>query len=242
MVGYFVTIAVWTALRPEAAPRTDVRYSTREKIAALVSAWPAVVIFAIILVGIYGGFFTATEAASVSFLTALLMSVGLRRITARQIVQSLYETALQTAAIFLIAAAAKNFGTYVSLTGIAASLTDAVMASNPSPLVILLCVILVYLVLGMVLDPIGILLITLPFFIPLMEMQGYNLIWFGVIVVKLLEMGLLTPPMGMNAFIISSVTRIPSGRVFLGVVPFFAMDLLVVAALVAVPGLSLLLV
>ena len=151
------------------------------------------------------------------------------------------ETAYQTAALFLIGGGAAVFSSLVALTGLTRSLVEIVTLMDLPQAGVLAAVILVYLMLGMFLDPLGILLLTLPFSIPLVEQQGVDLIWFGVLVVKLLEMGLITPPVGMNVFVISSVTQpsVPAGRIFAGVAPFFAMDLLVVALLIVAPGLAL---
>lgn len=244
MVGYCVVIAVWTLWRPQAAPGGDSRIPMREKVAALFNSWPALLIFLIIIGGIYGGIFTATEAAAVSFLVAVVVSVAMRRITLGGLWESMRETAYQTAALFLIAAAAKTFVTFVSLTGVAHAMVDFVQAMEPSAAMLILGIVMIYLVMGMFLDPLGILLLTLPFVIPLVEMHGFDLIWFGVIVVKLLEMGLITPPVGLNVFVINSVTnpKIPVGRIFAGVVPFFGMDVIVLALLLVFPALSLWLV
>lgn len=244
MIGYCIVIAIWTLWRPEAAPRGDARTSAREKLVALVNSWPALLIFIIIIGGIYGGIFTATEAAAVSFLVAVTVSVVLRRITVAGLWESMRETAYQTAALFLIAAAAKTFVTFVSLTGVAHAMVDFVQGMEPSPALLIFGIVVIYLIMGMFLDPLGILLLTLPFVVPLVEADGFDLIWFGVVVVKLLEMGLITPPVGLNVFVINSVTnpKVPVSRIFAGVVPFFGMDLIVLTLLLVFPVLSLWLV
>jgi tripartite ATP-independent transporter DctM subunit len=244
MAGYCVVIAAWTLWRPKAAPRANTVIPFGEKMKALVNSWPALLIFVIIIGGIYGGIFTATEAAAVSLLVAVIVSVALRRIDMPGLWESMRETAYQTAALFLIAAAAKTFVTFVSLTGIAHVMVDFVQGMDPSPTLLILGIVVIYLIMGMFLDPLGILLLTLPFVVPLVEADGFDLIWFGVIVVKLLEMGLITPPVGLNVFVINSVTspKVPVGRIFAGVVPFFGMDIIILALLLLFPILSLWLV
>ena len=202
---------------------------------------PIILLIIVVLGGIYGGVFTATEAAAVSFVAACAIAVATGRIGLEGLLASLKETAVQTATIFLIAAAAKTFVSFVSLTGVAHAMVDLVQATEPGQTVLFIGIVAIYVVLGMFLDPLGILLLTLPFVLPLIENHGLDLIWFGVIVVKLLEMGLVTPPVGLNAFVINSVTepKVPVGRIFAGVVPFFVMDLAVVAVLLAFPALSL---
>ncbi|MGE0232372.1 MAG: TRAP transporter large permease [Flavobacteriaceae bacterium] len=241
MVGYWVVIGVWAKLRVADAPPTERSYTASERWAAVLAAWPALLIFAIIIGGIYGGLFTATEAAAVSLAVAVVIAAVTRRITLDGIVTSLRETASQSAAIFIIAAAAKLFVSFVSLTGVANSLVAFVAATDPGTFALFVGIVLIYLVLGMFLDPLGILLLTLPFVLPLVEGQGLNLIWFGVIVVKLLEMGLVTPPVGLNVFVLNSVTepKVPVGRIFYGVAPFFAMDVLVLILLLFFPIISL---
>jgi len=241
MAGYWIVIAIWTRLRPGDAPAADQRFTLGERGRALLAAWPALLIFAIIIGGIYGGIFTATEAAAVSFFAACVIAFATGRIRLDGFLASLKETAVQTATIFLIAAAAKTFVSFVSLTGVAHVMVDAVQAAEPGQLLLFVGIVAIYVVLGMFLDPLGILLLTLPFVLPLIESHGLDLIWFGVIVVKLLEMGLVTPPVGLNVFVINSVTepKVPVGRIFAGVVPFFVMDLGVVALLLAFPALSL---
>lgn len=241
MVGYWVVIGIWATLRPQDAPKVDQAFTMSDRVRALGAAWPALVIFVIIIGGIYGGVFTATEAAAVSFVAASVIAFATGRIKLEGFFESLKETAVQTGAIFLIAAAAKVFVSFVSLTGVAHAMVEMVQAAEPGQPLLFLGIVGIYVVLGMFLDPLGILLLTLPFVLPLIEGHGLDLIWFGVIVVKLLEMGLVTPPVGLNVFVINSVTepKVPVGRIFAGVAPFFVMDLVVVALLLAFPILSL---
>ncbi|MEN2977786.1 TRAP transporter large permease (plasmid) [Tistrella bauzanensis] len=241
LVGYWVVIGIWTRLRPHHAPAATERFDLSARGRAMRHAWPAVTIFVIIIGGIYGGVFTATEAAAVSFVTGTVIAFATRRITMAGFVAALAETASQTAAIFLIAGAAKIFVSFVSLTGIAHVMVDLVQVADPGPVLLLLGVAAVYLVLGMFLDPLGILLLTLPFVLPLIEQNGFDLIWFGVILVKLLEMGLITPPVGLNVFVLASVTqpKVAIDKVFAGVMPFFLMDIVVLGLLLAFPVLSL---
>ncbi|OWU83113.1 C4-dicarboxylate ABC transporter permease [Oceanicola sp. 22II-s10i] len=241
LLGYILVITIWAMVRKQDAPRFVLKQSSREKLRVTLRTWPALLIFTIIIGGIYGGFFTPTEAGAVVFALAVVISLAMRRIDGRGVAEALKETAFQTAALFLIGGGAAVFSSLVALTGLTRSLVELVSYMDLSQAGVLVAVVLVYLLLGMFLDPLGILLLTLPFSVPLVEQHGVDLIWFGVLVVKLLEMGLITPPVGMNVFVISSVTKppIPAGRIFSGVVPFFAMDVVVVALLIAAPGIAL---
>ncbi len=243
LLGMILVIFVWTRLRPQDAPVADQDISARDRWMALLRAWPAMALFALIIGGIYGGIFTATEAAAVSLCFAIVYGVLWRRLSWANFVSAMKETAIQTAAIFFISAGAKMFVAFVSLTGLTrevVALTEYYMMSDWS---ILLLIVLLYLVMGMFLDPLGIMLLTLPFVVPLVEGMGLNLIWFGVVVIKLLEIGLITPPVGMNVFIINSVVGrdAPVHTIFRGVINFLAIDIVVFALIFLFPVIALLL-
>jgi tripartite ATP-independent transporter DctM subunit len=243
LLGMIVVIFIWTRFRPQDAPVPEQEFSTGERWMALLRAWPACALFTLIIGGIYGGIFTATEAAAVSLTFAIVYGVLSRKLSWDAFVSSLKETAVQTAAIFFISAGAKMFVAFVSLTGLTrevVALTEYYMMSDWS---VLLIIVLLYLVMGMFLDPLGIMLLTLPFVVPLVEGMGLDLIWFGVVVIKLLEIGLITPPVGMNVFIINSVVgrAAPVHMIFRGVINFLTIDIVVFALIFLFPVISLLL-
>jgi len=151
------------------------------------------------------------------------------------------DTVIQTSSLFIVAAAAKIFVSAIALTGIAPALVQAVSEAQLSPAMLLFCICLVYILLGMFLDPIGIMVLTLPLMIPLVEANGMDLIWFGVVVVKLLEIGLITPPVGLNVFVLANVVgkEAPVGTIFAGIWRFLAVDLVVLALIVSFPAISL---
>lgn len=241
LLAFVIVVVIWARINPTEAPSGDETYSRAERWKAVWNTWPALIVFGIILGGIYGGFFTTTEAAAVSAFAAVVIGVVLRRLTWAAFVDSLRQTAYQTAMIFLIAFGAKMFVSFVALTGIMPWAVNLIQSLDLLEWQLLLAICLIYIVLGMFLDPIGILLLTLPFVIPLVEGMGLNLIWFGVIVVKLLEIGLITPPVGLNAFVIKSVVGndIQIHTIFAGIARFLAIDLVVLALLVAFPIISL---
>ncbi len=243
LMGILTVVFVWSKLKPTDAPIADETYSARERWRATIRAWPAFSLFLIIIGGIYGGIFTATEAAAVSMLIALAYGVLAKRLSWENFIQAMKDTALQSATIFFIAVCAKMFVAFVSLTGLTHDLIGLIEHYQMPDWAILVMIALIYLVMGMFLDPLGIMLLTLPFVIPLVEGMGYDLIWFGVVVVKLLEIGLITPPVGLNVFIINSVVNntIPVHTIFRGVINFLAMDIVVFALIMIFPVLSLLL-
>ena len=243
LLGYIVTVVIWVKLRPGVAPKVNAELSTKERMMTLVYAWPALVLMLIIIGGIYGGIFTATEAAAVSVGFMLLYGILWRQLNLEGILISLKETAYQTSALFLIAVGAKIFVSFVSLSGVTREFAAFIEISGFEDWFILLCIVLVYLVMGMFLDPLGTMLLTLPFLIPVVEGMGLDLIWFGVVVVKLLEIGLISPPVGLNVFVINSVIgrEIQVHTIFFGVMKFLVADLIVLVLLISFPVISLLL-
>ncbi len=242
MLGFLITIYVWARVKPQDAPKFEgIQATLTEQIRALGQVWPAALILGIIVVGIYWGFFTPTEAAAISMFVAILIGFGRRRLNAGNLLIALKETAVQTAAIFLIAISAKVFVSFVSLTRIIPGALDMLQATGAPLFVIIAGVVLLYLLLGMFLDSIGILVLTLAFTVPLVESYGLNLIWFGVVVIKLLEIGLITPPVGLNVFVIKSVSPSSVGleEIFKGVAWFLILDIVVLAMILLIPEVSL---
>lgn len=240
LAGYVLVVLWWTSRDPGAAPvdPTPLPRGARRK--AAISAWPAVVLFAVIIGGIYGGIFTATEAAAVSVLLTIVIGLAEGSLTLPRMWTAIRESLIQTAAIFLIAACAKIFVSFVALTGSAGLVSQWVAEAGLSPILLMVAISVLYIFLGMFLDPVGILVLTLPFVIPMIDHMGLDLIWFGVIVVKLLEIGLITPPVGLNVFVIGNVTGrdITVDQIFSGVTRFLAMDIVVLAILILVPAIS----
>jgi len=207
----------------------------------LLGAWPAILLFVIIVGGIYGGLFTATEAAALSLLFAIVLGVARRKIKMVEVVPMIREIATTTGAIFFIAACAKIFVSLIALTGLSNSLVGALGADSIGPWTFIALVCVIYLVLGMFLDPVGIMVLTLPLMIPMVESFGFDLIWFGVIVVKLLEIGLITPPVGLNVFVLAAAIdgKISIGQIFAGIWRFLISDIIVLILLIAIPAISL---
>lgn len=242
LLGYMTTIVVWSKLRPDDAPQPkQLTFARADRLKALLEVWPVVILLAVIIIGIYGGFFTPTEAAAVSLSVAIAIGFFRRRLTARSLLEALRETLLQTSMIFLIAIGAKIFVSFVSLTRVSPTFLDWLQGTHAPLVVVMAAVVLLYIVLGMFLDSIGILVLTLPFTVPLVEGYHLNMVWFGVVVIKLLELGLITPPIGLNVFVIKSVapSNISLETVFKGACCFLLLDFVVLLAILLVPSLSL---
>jgi C4-dicarboxylate transporter DctM subunit len=243
LVGFLVVIYIWVKRNPEAAPVDDTKLAKGDRRKAAIKCWPAMMLFTIIIGGIYGGLFTATEAAAISAFAVIIIGALQKKLNWQQFILSVKETCTQTTSIFFIAAGAKIFVGFVALTGMAPALVGLVETADVPLWQLMVMIAGVYFLLGMFLDPLGIMVLTLPFLIPMVDGYGLDLIWFGVVVIKLLEISLITPPVGLNVFVIASVTKpaVAVYDIFMGVARFLIMDVIVLIAIIAFPILSLLL-
>jgi tripartite ATP-independent transporter DctM subunit len=241
LIGYILVIMVWVRLSPQSAPQPELQQAREDRGAALARCWPILTLFLLIIGGIYLGAFTPTEAAGVGAMATLALGVLLKRLTMERMLEALREAVTQSAQLFAIAIAGKLFVNFIALTNVATQLTDWIAAAELSVFVVMGLIVLLYVVLGMMLDPLGIILLTLPLTLPVVEAYNLDLIWYAVIVVKLLEIGLVTPPIGLNVFVIKSIVgdKIPLERIFIGISYFLVADVIVMALLLAFPILSL---
>lgn len=234
-------LAVWgqTLLDPAAGP-ADQRVGYRARLQALLNVWPVLLLFLVVIGGIYLGWFSPTEAAAIGAFGALLLA-GLRRKLNREVfLDCLGETATTSGMIFMILIGTALFNYFVETTGLPHQLVGLVGDLGWTPYAVLLLLILFYILLGCVMDALSMLLLTLPFVFPLVQSLGFDPIWFGIIMVSVVEVGLITPPVGMNLFVIMATTPgLKLGTVSRGVVPFLIADVLRVALLVLFPSLAL---
>ncbi|MDH5360559.1 MAG: TRAP transporter large permease [Gammaproteobacteria bacterium] len=235
---YLLTIAVVVALRPDLAQPSN-KTSLKEKIVGLKGMLPFVLIFSVIIGGIYTGLFTPTEAAAVGAFCALLIAIR-RGMTFRDFTDAVQETLFMSSMIFFMILGAEIFGYFLSVSRISYTLVEFVTSMELAPMAIILSIILLYMILGCVMDSLAMLLLTVPVVFPLVLAAGFDPIWFGVISVIAVELGLITPPIGMNVFVIKSVApEIPILEIFKGVLPFVVADIIRLALLIAFPWLAL---
>ena len=241
--AYTIMIVIRCRLNPKLAPPTPYEGTElrRERWQALGEIWPLVVLVIGVIGGLYTGTVTPTEAGAAGSMLALLIAVVQRRMTFAKLWEAVRDAVMTTAQIFFVGIGALMFTRLLSFTGASAMLADLVAPMALDPLAIVVSMTVIYLILGMFLDPIGIMLITMPVFIPLLKELGFDLVWYGVLVVKFIEMGMLTPPLGFNVFVVKGVTgpEITLGTIFRGVGWFLVCDLIIVALLIAYPQLSL---
>jgi tripartite ATP-independent transporter DctM subunit len=239
--SYVLLILVRVWLNPALAPSVKDSVSMVEKIAALRQAAPVIVLMVGVLGGLFAGLFTATQAGAVGAALSLLVALAQRSLDFRGLRLAVTETLVTCGSLFIVIIGASMLTRFLTLSGIGITITDVVGSMGDNPVVLLLVIACLYLVLGLFLEPIGAMLITLPILLPLVDAAGISPIWFGVFVVKLLEIGMITPPIGMNVFVLSSTVgpSAPTGTVFRGILWFFVMDLALLGVMIAFPQVVL---
>ena len=233
---------VWTRakINPKLAPRAEA-VTWKERFKSLQGTWSIIALFIIVMGGIYSGIVTPTEAAATGAAGAWILGFLSGRLDKEKCKGALMETTRTTASIFALVLGAKLFVGFIALTGVAGALTTWATSLDVAPVWILISLSMIYIVLGTFMDPIGMMLLTLPVVTPVIESLGYDLVWFGVIMVKFLEIGLITPPVGLNVYILKGVVgdAIPLETIFKGIMWFLVMDVITLAILIAYPEISL---
>jgi len=245
-LGYMVAIGVMARINPSDAPAGE-RLRLTERLIALVDVWPVLLIFTAVIGGIYGGFFTPTEAASIGVLATGYVAWKSGGLKQHGFLSCMYGAAQATAMIFLILLGADVMNVFLALTQLPAELAKWVTGMNLSPLLVLFTIIVIYLVLGCIMDSLSMILLTIPIFFPIImgtDFWGLNeeskAIWFGILSLMVVEVGLITPPVGLNVYVISSMAKdVPMRETFIGIVPFLCSDLLRITLLVFFPSISL---
>ena len=241
LIAYVLLIVVRVKLNPDLAPPVHTQATRAEKIRALGQTWPVLLIVIGVFAGLFGGVFTPTEAGAIGATLSALVALVYRTLTLKALRMAVVETITTTAALLIIAVGASLLTRFLALSGIGDALSSSILSFGVSPVLIMVGIVVVYLLLGMMLEPVGAMLLTLPVVLPLVDETGFSLLWFGVVLVKLLEIGMITPPMGMNVFVIKGVVgNIASlSTIFKGVFWFVIVDLLIVAVLIAYPDIVL---
>lgn len=211
----------------------------KERLYSLKNVWPMALLILLIIVVIYFGVATTTEAGAIGAFGAMLIGLLMKRLNLKSIIKALVETTFQTSMIFTIVLGGHLFSYYITLTNTGQKIITAIHESGLPTWSILVLIIIFYLVLGLFMDMVGSLLLTLPLIYPLIIGLGYDPIWFGIIVVLLLEIGLVTPPVGINLFITSNYSGVPVKKVFFGSLPFIAILLLLIVILIIFPDIVL---
>lgn len=236
---YLGLVLLIASIDPDAAPAAG-SFDLREAVSSLRGIWAVSVLFVFVIGGIYLGVFTPTEAAAMGAAGTLILTMLRRTLNLATMYQALVEATRMTGAIFVIAIGAVIFGFFLTVTRVPQNLAGMIGALEWPPTAVLVIIILGYLALGMFLDSLAIILLTVPIMFPVVTQLGYDPIWFGILLVMVIEIGLITPPYGMNVFVLKSVSPdLKLNTIYLGVAPFVLTDFLRVILIVLFPALVL---
>jgi len=242
-----LTAAVYTAqivirckLNPSLAPPVPDQPSWAERWAALAQIWPLPLLILAVIGGIYSGLATPTEAGALGAFLALIIAAAQRRLSLDVFRQAARESIVATASIFFVAIGAVLLTRFMAFSGVPTFLASIILEYSVSPLTMILITLVIYLILGMFLDPLGMMLLTLPVLLPMFHAAGMDLIWFGILLVKFIEIGLITPPVGLNVYAVKLLAPDYSlQQIFRGAVWFLASEVVIVSLLIAFPVITL---
>jgi tripartite ATP-independent transporter DctM subunit len=242
---FLATIAIYVRVRPNAGPAGD-RVSRQEFVEATVRVAPVLGIFGVVIGGIYFGFFNPTPAAAVGVFLVTVFGIVRGSVRWRGIREALFDTAKTSGMIYLILLGAQLLNIFMARGGVPQAAASMMANSGLAPMTVLLILLVALIMLGCLMDSLSMILLAIPFFWPVIAGLDFGMkpddlkVWFGILALIVVELGLITPPVGMNVFVINSLARdVPMGRTFLGVMPFFVAELFRVALIVAFPALSL---
>ncbi|MFZ2042095.1 MAG: TRAP transporter large permease [Desulfobacterales bacterium] len=240
LTGLFIlTVVIWSRLQPGLAPRGE-RATFREKIASLSGLVETLILFLMVMGGLFFGLFTPTEAGAVGAFGTLLIALVRRNISRAGFVQALFETTRISCMILVIVAGATIFGHFLAITRIPFNIAAWVTGFDLPPYAIMGLIILVYLVGGCFIDALALIMLTVPIFYPVVTTLGYDPVWFGVVIVMVTQIGVITPPVGVNVYVVSSVADgVPLETIFKGVLPLLAALLVATLLLIPFPQMAL---
>ena len=238
---YMTMIVTRSLVTPQIAPPIDDNPTAAEKLEALRDIWPLPLLIGGVLLGIFIGVFTPTEAGAIGAFLAIVITALRRQLTWSVLKNAIVHTLSSTAGVFIVVIGTVLLTRFMALSGVPDFVASKLIVLGGSDVLIILMIAVLYVVLGMFVDSIGLMLLTLPIVLPVVREAGLDLIWFGIIVIKLLEIGLVTPPIGLNVYIIKGAlgNLVTLQQVFRGVLWFIAMDILALIVIVAFPALSL---
>lgn len=238
---YMAAVMVTVRLNPGSGP-AGVRSGWKERLSALKGVWGINLIFIVVMGGIYAGIFTPTEAAGIGASGAFLIALFSGKLSFSMMYSSLSNAVRTTAMLFFLVIGALVFSNFINLTGLPMMLRDWVMGQGFSLIGVILVLIVIYMLLGCVLESMSMILLTVPVFYPMVQAMGMDLIWFGILVVVVTEISLITPPVGMNVFVLRGVVPdVKLSTIFRGVTPFVVADVVRLGLIIGIPALSLLL-
>ncbi|MBI3372364.1 MAG: TRAP transporter large permease [Betaproteobacteria bacterium] len=234
-----IAVAYVTWRDPKEGPPGE-RTSWKERWLALKDVWGVVVLFGVVMGGIYGGVFTATEGAGMGAFGAMVFALWRRVLGWKALYASLVESARTTSMLFLILIGALMFAEFINITSMPADLKGYVTYFQLHPIMVVVAICAIYVILGTAMEELSMVLLTIPVFFPVIVHLGYDPIWFGILIVVVVEIGLISPPVGMNLFVLKTLLpQVPTNTVFRGVMPFMFADVIRLGILIAFPAISL---
>ena len=238
---YMLGIYLVARARPDLCPIPNVIITRREKWESLKGVWGITFLFILVIGGIYLGFFVPTYAGAVGAFGAFLIVAAKGKLNGKMLVDTFKDAGITTSTIFIIVIGGIIFARFLTYTGLVGDISDWMLALELSPFMYLVGFAVLYLLLGMLIDPIAIMVMTLPVMFPILTSVGYDPIWLGVIAIKLAEISLITPPVGLNVYVVRSASPVPLRleEVFAGVTPFLMMDFVTLGLFIAFPSIVL---
>ena len=247
-IGYLIAIAIFVRIKPDSGPPTSY-VGWRQRLSLFGQVWQILVIFFLVIGGIYLGWFTPTEGASIGAAGTGIMALFTKGFNFDDLVEVIKDTAVTSAMIFLVLLGAEFFNSFIALTQITNQLATFVISNELSPYLVVFCILVLYVFLGCLMDSLAMILLTIPVFFPIIIELDFGMsaeevaIWFGILTLIVVEVGLITPPVGLNVFIINKMAKnVPISDTFIGVLPFLISDLIRVGILFIFPGISLFLI
>ena len=240
-VMYLLCIYIWVKRRPEIAPKLNFTITRAEQWRSLSGVWGIAFLFILVIGGIYAGWFVPTNAGAVGAFGAFLIVAAKRRMSRATLIDTFKDAGITTSTIFIIVIGGILLARFLTYTGLVTEISEWLLGLGLPPLMYLLAFAVLYLILGMMIEPIAIMVMTLPVMFPIMTAVGYDPIWLGVISIKLAEISLMTPPVGLNVYVVRSASPVPLTleQVFAGVMPFLFTDLITLTLLIIFPSIVL---
>lgn len=235
---FIVAIVVYCAIYPEQGPRGE-SFSAKDKVVAVLEIWETALVFLVVMGGMFFGFFTPTKAGAVGSFTLLLIAIVQRKLSWENFNRAVFDTLKTSAMVIMLVAGATIFGHFLALTRIPMEGANLVASLNWPGWAIVSLICLIYLVGGCFIDALALITLTVPIFYPIVAGLGYDLIWFGVIIVLITQMGIITPPVGVNVYIVKGLApEVPMEEIFMGVLPFLVALIVGTAIMIAFPEIA----
>ncbi|MET0446682.1 MAG: TRAP transporter large permease, partial [Pseudorhodoplanes sp.] len=241
LATFLLCLAVqWTVFKDPASGPRGKKSSWGERLRAIEGVWGVALLFILVMGGIYGGVFTATEGAGIGAFGALCLALLRRALSWRTFFDALVESGRTTAMLFAILTGALMFAEFVNYTTMPDDLKRLITTFNLSPIMVVTAICVIYVLLGTAMEELSMILLTVPVFFPLIVHLGFDPIWFGILIVVVVEIGLISPPVGMNLFVLNALLpHVSTKTLFRGVIPFVVADVIRLAILIAFPAISL---